>query len=421
MQAIWGQAKAFQAPWRIAVTPKSGIVARNRRANLKILFNAFQALEIDMVMHRLLAQQIRQNEPLPWNVYDESSTLLLRKGFVVDKHIHLPDLIERGMYIELGSVRHSLRDNEKHHEFFDPWRLWGDIQTKLGQVLRKPPAAPAFVEQIEELAALVQLLSERSTDVALAAIMLMDQVRYPIVHSLHCAVLADLVAKRLEWSPQKRKSLCCAALTMNIAMLDLQQVLCNQAEPLTEKQQQAIRSHPEQGFLMLHSLGVRDLDWLQTVMEHHEQLNGEGYPRQLVAPSAAALLLRTVDIYCAKVSPRAHRKPMLASEASRIVFTSEGQDDNNPFPACLISQVGIFPPGSFVKLANGETGVVFKRGESANTPVVYSLINSIGHPIHDPIKRDTREPKFQVQAMISRNNIMLRFDPRTIWRPNFHL
>jgi hypothetical protein len=111
---------------------------------------------------------------------------------------------------------------------------------------------------------------------------------------------------------------------------------------------------------------------------------------------------------------------MLASEASRIVFTSEGQNESNSFPACLIKQVGIFPPGSFVKLTNGEIGVVFKRGENANQPLVYSLVNETGQSITPPIKRDTSQPGLKVHAVIPRHAVMLKFDPRTIWKPNLH-
>lgn len=373
-----------------------------------------------MVMHRILAQQIRQHEPLPWNVYDSSNTLLLRKGFLIDKHIHLPTLIERGIYVELSSVKDSLIERSSQKNRFDPWQLWEDILAKLAQLLKNPPKNGEFPQQVEDLAELVTLLGEKSTDVALAAILLMDQGRYPVVHSLHCAILADIVAKRMEWNQQDRRSLCCAALTMNIAMQDVQQTLCNQAESPTPEQQLAIKNHPEEGVRILHSLGVKDPFWLQTVMEHHEQSNGKGYPKAIHSPRPSALLLRTVDVYCAKLSPRAHRKPMLASEASRILFTDEGRNEKNPFPACLIKQVGIYPPGSFVKLANGEIGVVFKRGENANKPLVYSLINQSGQYIATPIRRDTALPGLQVQAVVPRNNVMINFDPRTIWKPNFH-
>ncbi|MCE2744936.1 MAG: hypothetical protein LW710_03400 [Burkholderiales bacterium] len=373
-----------------------------------------------MVMHRLLAQQIRQYEPLPWDVYDSSHTLLLRKGFLIDKHIHLPTLIERGIYVELGSVKEKLIENSPQKNRLDPWQLWEDILARLGQLLKNPPQNGEFPQQIEELADLVRLLGDKSTDVALAAIMLMDEGRYPVVHSLHCAILADLVAKRLEWDLQERRSLCCAALTMNIAMLDLQQTLYHQSEPPKPEQQLDITLHPEQGVRMLYALGVRDTSWLQTVMEHHEKPDGKGYPKSLQSPKPSALLLRTVDIYCAKVSPRAYRKPMLASEASRLVFTSEGHNENNPFPGCLIKQVGIYPPGSFVKLLNGEIGVVFKRGENANKPLVYSLLNDAGQCITPPIKRDTSLPGLKIQAVMPKDTVMLKFDPRTIWKPNFH-
>lgn len=374
-----------------------------------------------MVMHRLLAQQLRENQPLPWDVYDGSSKLLLRKGFVIDKYIHLPTLIERGAYVKLSSVKESLRDDGPTKHYLDPWRLWEDIQVKLGRVLKKPPTDMTFTEQIEELGDLVRLLSERSTDVALAAIMLMEHGRHHIIHSLHCAVMADLVANHMGWDLQQRKSLCCAALTMNISMLNLQQALYNQSGDITAEQKVIIKGHPEQSFKELCALGVRDATWLQTVLEHHEQVGGIGYPRGLESPSSSALLLRTVDIYCAKVSPRAHREAMLPNEASKILFTEEGKHDDNPYPAYLIKQVGIYPPGSFVKLVNGETGVVLKRGNSANTPLVYSLVNEHGQCLGTPIKRDTSMPIFQVNAVIPRKNLMIKFDPRTIWKPNFHL
>lgn len=369
-----------------------------------------------MVMHRLLAQQIRENEPLPWNVYDSSSNLLLRKGFVIDKTLQLENLIERGMYVDLSSVKESLSQDSPANHHFDPWQLWDDIQMKLSHVLAQQTKGQ-FADQIRELADLVRLLSERSSDLALAAIMLMQHGKYPIIHSLHCAVMADMIAKRLDWTQQERQSLCCAALTMNIAMIELQQTLYNQIEPLTTDQQLAIKNHPEQGFRMLHALGVNDAVWLRTVMEHHEQFDGKGYPRGLNSPLQTALLLHTVDVFCAKVSPRAHRKPMLASDASRIMFQTEGHNQTNPYPACLIKQVGIYPPGSFVKLSNGELGVVFKRGDNANTPLVYSLVNAHGLPLGTPLQRDASKQAHHVIAVVPRSNVMVTLDPRTIWKP----
>jgi HD-GYP domain-containing protein (c-di-GMP phosphodiesterase class II) len=371
-------------------------------------------------MHRLFAQQIPEHGPLPWNIYDASANLLLEKGCVVNKYSHLSNLIEQGIYVDLACIKSSLKNQSQNKHQLDAWQLWEDIQNKLGLVLKKPLICENFVNEIEELADLVTLLSEDNADIALAAIMLIgDEGKYPITHSLHCAVMAELVSKQLKWAPHQRKSLCCAALTMNIAMLDLQHTLYHQIQPPTPEQKRIIDKHPEDGFRMLYAHGVRDSNWLQIVVQHHEQRNGTGYPRGLQSPSPGALLLRTVDMYCAKVSQRAHRHAILVDDASRLMFAAEGRHEDNPYPRCLIKQIGLFPPGSFVKLANGETGIVFKRGAKTNTPWVFCLTDSAGRHLSTPIKRDTNLPEFHVLAVMNKKDLVLEFNPKTIWQTNY--
>ncbi|MDV7398503.1 hypothetical protein RZS08_44265, partial [Arthrospira platensis SPKY1] len=65
-------------------------------------------------------------------------------------------------------------------------------------------------------------------------------------------------------------SLVRAALTMNIAMTDMQDVLATQAHQATPYQREAIESHPTQGADMLRTLGVDDPMWLELVQDHHE-------------------------------------------------------------------------------------------------------------------------------------------------------
>ncbi|MFN7369254.1 MAG: hypothetical protein ACK5SG_03355, partial [Burkholderiales bacterium] len=64
---------------------------------------------------------------------------------------------------------------------------------------------------------------------------------------------------------------------------------------------------------------------------------------------------------------------------------SEGDGGHNPIATILIKEIGIYPPGSFVKLANGETAIVVRRGEAANSPVVAALSSGSGIPYVDPV------------------------------------
>ena len=82
----------------------------------------------------------------------------------------------------------------------------------------------------------------------------------------------------------------------------------------------------------------------------------------------------------------------------------------------LIKEIGVYPPGSFVKLANNETAVVLRRGiKKANCPVCLSVISPRGAPYQNPIMRDTKEDKsYAIEAVIPRDKGM-ELDFNKLW------
>ncbi len=81
----------------------------------------------------------------------------------------------------------------------------------------------------------------------------------------------------------------------------------------------------------------------------------------------------------------------------------------------LIKEMGIFPPGSFVKLANGDTAIVLRRGESANTPEVQSLVSTDGWVFPDPLLRNTSKPEFKIVSTVPRSNVLLNLDRKRMF------
>lgn len=367
-----------------------------------------------MTMHKITRRQAECGVPLSWDIYDEAGKLLLRRGFVLKDPKQLAALMERGLFINAADAPVSVANLLENK--YDPFWLWDDIIARLGQLLRGHDKDADFPIQLDGLAQSAQILINRSRDAALAAmILLTDQRRYSIVHCLNAALLADLVASRLGWDKERRRSVVCAALTMNISTVDTQQELADQAGPLTPEQHAAIKLHPTTGAEMLRNVGVKDAIWLSAVQDHHETPLGSGYPNGHKEVSEEATLLRTTDVFSAKVSPRAHRKQMSGPQAARVLFTDPGMASENPFIAVLIKEIGIYPPGSFVKLANGETGIVYKRTDNAHTPVVLSLTNSKGTPESKPIRRDTSRAEHKILSVIPRDDIKLRLNPTTLW------
>jgi hypothetical protein len=64
--------------------------------------------------------------------------------------------------------------------------------------------------------------------------------------------------------------------------------------------------------------------------------------------------------------------------------------------AALIKAVGIYAPGSYVRLTSGEVAVVVKRGTNSTMPKVAVLINRQGMVAAEPFVRDTSQTEFRI-------------------------
>lgn len=301
---------------------------------------------------------------------------------------------------------------------FDPFWFWNDTQLKLAGLLHDIKTKNDFPLQIETLARFIYALIEKDPDSGIGAMLLLDSIEYPVAHQMHVAIISELTAKRLGWPIKDRIDMICAAITMNISMLDLQAQLITQTTPLTEEQHQEIRSHPHRSLEMLQTAGVTHLNWLSAVRDHHETRAGEGYPRGIKNSSEMTELIRIADMFCAKVTSRSYRQGLPANIVARDLFKANVEQSKNLIPLVLIKEIGIYPPGSFVMLQNGETAIVVRRGQSANTPSASSLLSPEGVPYPRPIKRDTSQKEFMIKNVIPKENIPLDIDPAKLWVHN---
>lgn len=157
---------------------------------------------------------------------------------------------------------------------------------------------------------------------------------------------------------------------------------------------------------MLEAAQVTCQDWLRTVEHHHVTVDGRDLPQDRTDISPLACMVHYADVYLARISPRATRAGQAVNVAARDLFMKAG-GANNPYAAAIIKEMGIYPPGSFVKLANGDTAVVVRKGETAVTPQVHSLISADGWVFPDSKLRDTAKAEFKVTAAVPRGNVML--------------
>jgi len=208
----------------------------------------------------------------------------------------------------------------------------------------------------------------------------------------------------------------CAALLSNVAMIDLQEALQRQQTPLTDEQKEQIRLHPVMAIDLMLDAGIQDDLLFNAVLHHHEKYDGSGYPGTLRGDDIP-LIVRTIalaDTYSAMIAPRIYRGHILARDALREIFLKRGSAIDGDLAQLIIKELGVFPPGAFVKLHNGETALVIKRGANATNPLVQSVVGPRGAPLPTPIKRDCNDSRYAIHEMVVRDRVAV-LDLHKLW------
>ena len=219
------------------------------------------------------------------------------------------------------------------------------------------------------------------------------------------------MAQRLDWSVDETQRAFKATLTMNLSMLELQGQLAVQTTPPTPEQRDAIKAHPHFSRLLLEISGVTDADWLSAVANHHEKPDGSGYPAGLRDSGDLAALMQRADIYTAKLSPRVNRDAVAADKAGRMMFM---QEPGHPMVSALVKAFGVYPPGCFVKLMSGETGLVIKRGATVMAPIVAVVSSPFGASLPRPLRRDTSQREYAIHSVLGCPSGAARVTPDTL-------
>jgi HD-GYP domain-containing protein (c-di-GMP phosphodiesterase class II) len=376
-------------------------------------------------MNKLNGSQILVGQPVPCDCFDGHGNLLLKKGLVVETQKQVDFLIERGLFGQSGSVSAVAEKIKADVRPPTPFELLNHYNNRLKQLYSvlnsepgsaKDPESANFSERLLQLAGDIQKLCQLDPDAVLGAIHLDSSGRYSVMHPLYRGILCELIAARKAIVEQDRRWLIAAALTCDLSMLKLQDDLFRQDQPLQPTQKQAITSHPIESARMLASLGVTNAVWMTAVIQHHELLNGKGYPRGLSMGevSAGARILKLADMYTAMITPRSYRKAMLSKMAMRDIFVKRGSEIDEELAVYIVKELGVYPPGVFVKLQSGELAIVTHRGINPKAPVVKVVVGPRGAPYDKPVERKTDIREYEILDVVERDMIV-KIDLHKLW------
>lgn len=365
-------------------------------------------------------------KPLPVDVWSPSGRLLLRKGQLIVSEQHREKLYGHNASITESEAQAWQRAYERmvhamlyegvdvqliarmpmpsaitRRDYLTSEQLkggWLDLQEVLRGILYQGGLSINPLPRLHSIERKVRELLHADVDDSLFCLFqaLADNtLGYCATHGLLCAAVSELVAGKLGLPDSLRQSLLSAALTMNIGMARDQDSLSRQRSVPSEAQRALIRDHPERSVAILSGLGIDDPAQLDIVRWHHEPDSTHASPQTLLARQ----ILSMADVFVAKMAPRTSRAALPPLEAAKSIYLqSEGQA--NPLGSAMATTVGFYPPGSYVRLVNGETAVAVQRGARANTPWVIRVMDKNGMPYVEYSCNNTADPAYAVAAPV---------------------
>jgi len=382
---------------------------------------------------------IRIGEPLPFSVWDENGLMVAGSGYTLKDAREYEVMLGKRDKLLVDAIEYERFQNaykKRLNELVHGNRALGAIAstrlTDMGAFVAREQAASKvsdqlgdipsseanwldlqdqahallqvsnpqnFRERLEKLQAHLGHFARANPDGILLSLFFLssrDLDRYSGTHAMLVSVMCGIAARDvLKWPAVQETVLCHAALTMNIGMSVQQDRMAQQKEPLNPKQRELVREHPSHSEALLRQLGVTNRDLLEAVLDHHAKAPGPLAARTL--GQRMARLIQRADIFAAAISPRASRAAASTGNAMKAAYFDENSQVDEA-GAALVKAVGIYPPGSFVRLTSSEVAVVVRRGSNTSAPRVAVVLNRYGLPNAELSLRDTSRAEWRVTA-----------------------
>lgn len=192
-------------------------------------------------------------------------------------------------------------------------------------------------------------------------------------HSINVCVLSTVLGKAMLLDKEKVETLAIGALLHDIGMMQLDPKLLNKTEDLSPEEIEQVKTHTTLGFEELRKRKEFSLVVAHIAFQHHEHLNGSGYPRHLKEGEIHPLaqIVGLADLYDKLTTDHSGLKRVMPHEACEILMGLVGKVFPLDIVRLFLKNIAAYPTGVTVRLNTGEIGVVVDQNPSMpSRPVV---------------------------------------------------
>ncbi len=199
---------------------------------------------------------------------------------------------------------------------------------------------------------------------------------YIFTHSLNVTLYSLAIGMQLKLSQKELEILGTGAIFHDIGKLNVPLEILLKPNKLTDVEYLTIKKHAEDGFNILRKVQTIPLLVSHCAFQHHERLNGSGYPRGIMGNEIHfyAKIIAVSDVFDAVTSNRVYRSALLPHEGLEILYAGSGTLFDQSIVEAFRLSVAIYPVGLTVQLNDGRKGVVSRQNVGlGDRPIVRIL------------------------------------------------
>lgn len=359
-----------------------------------------------MVRRRFISTRaLKQDMVIDQAIIDRSGRVLIARKTVLDGFLieALQKMNVTGIYIREGEedpeTENNIEISPEVQMTIEKLTVADRSKVKLSESVKKrvsegikflynDTSAPDFVDTAANVTtSLVSSIMENEA-VALNIDALKFSDEYTFQHSVDVATIAMLIAKNSGMQETEIQKIGMSGLLHDMGKSKIPNEILNKAGKLTEEEFAIMKNHSLFGYQILKEKGDIPQEVLMGVLQHHEKLNGKGYPMGVAAEKIYpyAKILAIADIYDALVTERPYKKAFSQQDAIEMIMAMTDELDIT-YMRNFLGIVILYPVNSIVTLSNGEKAKVLENNpQYPLRPKVVGLRTGKVYNLSDDIK-----------------------------------
>lgn len=345
-------------------------------------------------MRLVPVRKLQEGMRIGKKIYNDEGVVLLADGV----ELTVP-LIRRLVELDIGYV---YIEDEQTEGIVIPELLHEDTRREALQNIRKnfqrlsgtSKIAKGYFHLGKDFTRVMEAILKDVSRQEDSMILLMDMNtadHYLYKHSLNVCVYSLVLGIASGYPEDRLMQLGLGALLHDIGKTQIPQRVLSKPQKLTDDEFRVMKAHAEIGYKILKDEPNIPLLAAHCAFQHHERLNGSGYPRGVQGKEIHeyAQWVALADSYDAMTSHRVYRPAMLPHQAVEVLYAGSGTLYDQKKLELFRDKVAIYPPGLTVKLNTGETGVVSRiHSSTPHRPVIRILSDAEGRNLKAPYEID---------------------------------